>query len=204
MTGDFYECYYPIFDSDTIYNPAIGYNYLFIAKYDINGNVLWARSIGNKLWDPRAGGETVAADKYGNAYVGGWFADTAIFNTDTVYSASDGNTFLAKIGYAQNDVENVHSVKNNWEWEVYPNPNSGQFTIQKLGISGQGLGGSNTSIDIYNIYGQIINSLNPQVETLRQGAIQINLSSQPDGVYFYRVLSTNGTNLGNGKVVLVR
>ncbi len=50
----------------------------FLAKYDANGNYLWAKRMGGKLSDI---GMDVALDRAGNVYVFGRFFDTADFNS---------------------------------------------------------------------------------------------------------------------------
>ncbi len=84
-----------------------GIHDVFIAKYDRDGNYLWARSMGGKADDNGLG---LAIDKTSNVYVTGYFADTAIFDPwataiDTLVSAgrkrpdisySDFDMFIAK------------------------------------------------------------------------------------------------------------
>ncbi len=71
---------------------------LFLAKYDANGNVLWAESTGGLASD---GASSIAVDKLGNIYVAGWFYSTTInfwpyilINTDNTGNTSD--LFLTK------------------------------------------------------------------------------------------------------------
>ncbi len=87
---------------------ALGIHDIFVAKYDAGGNYLWARSMGSKNDD---NGLDIALDKASNAYITGYFSDTAIFNAwgggekDTIVSAgrkrpdlsfSDYDMFVAK------------------------------------------------------------------------------------------------------------
>jgi uncharacterized repeat protein (TIGR03803 family) len=78
--------------------------------------------------------------------------------------------------------------------KVYPNPNKGQFTARLTVANVQ-----SAVMEIYNIMGERVLS-----ETLRytQGNNTVNLSNQPNGIYFYRVLSDNGNLLGSGKVII--
>jgi hypothetical protein len=71
---------------------------IFIAKYDGNGNVIWARKAGGDLRDEAFG---VSTDSVGNAYVTGTFNGTYfIAGSDTVYNehtTTDEDMFCLKI-----------------------------------------------------------------------------------------------------------
>ena len=77
--------------------------------------------------------------------------------------------------------------------KVYPNPNNGVFTIKSSAGSGQSL------VEIYNVLGENIYKSN-----INSVNTEINLSNQPNGVYFYRVLKDNGSRIVNGKIVIQR
>lgn len=85
---------------------------------------------------------------------------------------------------------------------VYPNPSNGQFTFQSSGVSGQ------SSVEVYNELGQQVYSakypLSPSERFSRAGTANysLDLSAQPNGIYFYRVLSQTGNLLGDGKLII--
>jgi hypothetical protein len=61
--------------------------------------------------------------------------------------------------------------------------------------------GSLKNIEIYNVLGaKIFDGMLKQV----QHDCQINLSSQPNGVYLYRIINQSGKPAGNGKFVIER
>lgn len=75
---------------------------------------------------------------------------------------------------------------------IYPNPSKGQFTIQSSVSSGQVL------IEIYNVLGEkLYSQINIQNPT-----VNIDLSSQSNGVYFYRIITQDGSLLGEGKLII--
>ena len=86
-----------IFDNDTLYNLStdISNNDIFIVKYDKDGNVLWARSIGGKGDDEPT---SVASDINGNVYIAGYFnSDTIVFGNDTIVNKNNhGKVLLCK------------------------------------------------------------------------------------------------------------
>lgn len=75
---------------------------------------------------------------------------------------------------------------------VYPNPGNGQFNIV---VSGKEQGAS--EIQVYDVLGQQLYR-----HPLITGNNQIQLSSEANGVYLYRVISDNGNLLGSGKLVV--
>ena len=65
---------------------------IFVAKYDGNGNALWARKAGGGSDDE---GNGVAVDRHGNVYVTGYFAASATFGTNAITGSSQ-EVFVAK------------------------------------------------------------------------------------------------------------
>jgi uncharacterized repeat protein (TIGR03803 family) len=84
------------------------------------------------------------------------------------------------------------------ELKVYPNPNNGQFTIQSSVVSSQ------WSVQIYNVMGEKVFTETLLPQTPKGALIAIDLSTQPNGGYLYRVLNESGGLIGSGKVVIER
>jgi Secretion system C-terminal sorting domain len=81
--------------------------------------------------------------------------------------------------------------------KLFPNPNNGQFTIQVSGLSNYP-DGNLESVEVYNMLGeQVYCKFN-----LQNSECNIDLSSQPAGVYFYRIISDSGSLVGDGKFVI--
>ena len=73
---------------------------------------------------------------------------------------------------------------------ISPNPSSGIFTIQaEEEIKG---------VEVYNVMGEKV-YLTPSPSPKGEGSV-VDLSAQPKGIYFYRVVTANG--VGSGKVVV--
>jgi hypothetical protein len=81
-----------IFGTTTLTN--VGGADVFIAKYDTNGNVLWAKSAGGNTNDY---GASVSTDGIGNLYVLGYFDSPSItFGSTTLTNTGSYDVFIAK------------------------------------------------------------------------------------------------------------
>ena len=81
---------------------------------------------------------------------------------------------------------------------VYPNPSgNGKFEIQIN--NGQWImDNEKARIEVYNVLGENVFSKLSIVNY----PLSIDISNQPEGVYFYRVLGETGNVIGNGKMVI--
>ena len=84
---------YPTVSFDNIILTGHGDYDWFIAKYDVSGNVVWAKSAGSNLGDIARG---VTVDPFGNVYVCGLFSGTMTADGVTVTSSGLFDVFLAK------------------------------------------------------------------------------------------------------------
>jgi len=75
---------------------------------------------------------------------------------------------------------------------VYPNPSGGTFTFQTSVVRGQ------LSVEVYNVLGEKVYSQS----TIDKAQWTVNLTSQPDGVYFYRIISNTGSLIQSGKLLI--
>lgn len=76
-----------------------GINDIFLAKYDLNGNLLWAKQAGGFKNDEALG---ITYDNAGNVYVCGFFNKNATFETTTINGYGGNDIFVAK--YDKNGV----------------------------------------------------------------------------------------------------
>ncbi len=84
-------------DTGTFNLTSAGNSDVFIAKYDANGNYLWAKNMGGSDFDETL---SLAIDNAGNTYITGYFGDTADFDpgpdTANLVSAGSYDIFFAK------------------------------------------------------------------------------------------------------------
>lgn len=91
VTGPFFSSSLT-FGSTTLVN--LGFSDLFVAKFDGNGNVLWAKSVGGANSDET---RSVTTDLSGNIVATGFFSSTSItFGTTTLTNAGSGDMFIVK------------------------------------------------------------------------------------------------------------
>lgn len=72
---------------------SVGQYDIFVSKFDVNGNNIWAKSAGGANYD-FANATTV--DAQGNVYISGYCMETSAFGNVSVVSAGQGDIYLAK------------------------------------------------------------------------------------------------------------
>lgn len=183
------------FGNDTLFTIDTSYYDLpgFLVKYDSSGNVICASMV------PCGGAAEngVASDTSGNyVYFGGVAGIDGIFGNDTVYRDLSATPFIARWRECEPTL-GVSEVKEESEKvKVYPNPSSGQFTFIIASEAKQ----SQCIVEVYNMLGQQVYS-QPNIEN---STFNINLSTQSNGVYLYRVITQTGDIAGQGKIVIAR
>jgi hypothetical protein len=78
-----------IFGNDTLVGSTNYHDQIFIVKYNIAGDVIWARSA---VGDDNSFGECIKSDVNGNIYVTGYFNGSGIINIDSIV-LGNGNSF---------------------------------------------------------------------------------------------------------------
>jgi hypothetical protein len=156
------------FGETTLPNNNFGATKIFVAKYDLDGNVLWANYSGGTCY---AWTGEIAADDIGNVYVTGFFSENSIiFGSDTLYDDTGRDMFLAKLNPNNLTVatENINDIN---DYLIYPNPSNGIFNIKTLGHL--------ETIEIYNSMGELL--------FITKNSNQINLQNYPEGLYLARI-----------------
>jgi trimeric autotransporter adhesin len=176
---------------------------------DPEGNIFIADLANNRIRVINTSGiiNTLAGDGYGGPFGGGFSGDggpataaelnapfgVTVDNSGNVYMVDEINNRVRKVNIAAAGIDNILLLSD--DVTIYPDPNTGSFTIR--GIS-QG-----QTIEIYDYTGQKIyaSTQPPPTGGGASFACQINISSLPDGIYLVRVLNKDGSFFATKKIV---
>lgn len=184
------------FDAITLHSKTMDPS--FLIKFDSSGHALCGTYVDNGNDDYNA----VATMPSGNIvyYAGDAYNfnsdyDTCVFGTDTIKGFGEIG-FLARWQPCLNSQESIPTLTDApADITLFPNPNNGAFTIQV--VSSQWSVDSKMQVEIYNVLGEKVKS-----EELRAESEEIDLTTQPNGIYLYRVLNEGGGLIGEGKIVV--
>lgn len=107
--------------------------------------------------------------------------------------------YIDNINILSPSLTSVQNIVSNYDVKVYPNPSNGIFSVA-ITNSGSGITNSEYRIEVYNVLGEKIYSSQYSIHNTQY---QIDLSNQPNGMYFYRVTEEKGdTFIAGGKLVV--
>ena len=86
---------------------------IFVAKYDLKGNIEWAERAGGNDIDY---GQSICIDKIGDVFTTGFFHGSADFGPDTIRSKGTEDAFISK-----------YSPSGNFDWTEHGGGNSSTF-----------------------------------------------------------------------------
>jgi hypothetical protein len=184
MTGYFTSSFLN-FGGIPVVNTNAGYNEVFIAQYDANGNALWAKGIGGQDHDYGMG---ITANASGDIYLTGYFGSYSLnFGSNMVTNNGSYDVYLAKLSTptAINDLSTFNS-----QLSIYPNPAHNTFTISFNGQSSM----ANGQLSIFDVTGRVLHE-----QVLNQQSTIINQQLR-SGIYFVRV--TAGERVFTEKLVV--
>jgi len=159
--------------------PNAGLGDIFLVKYDINGNVLWAKSAGGGYYDAARSVSTNAA---GNVYLTGDFdSDFLTFGSTTLTNAGSHDIFIAKL--SNNVAANITQNHFNDEIKVFSNPLSSETILQ----TGNLLHYATLAMD--NVFGQTVK----QIKNISGQSVTLERDNLPGGLYFIHLTEDNKT-----------
>jgi hypothetical protein len=117
-------------------------------------------------------------------------------NNNTLYAGgqfdSAGGIVASNIAMYPAPPSGINETNNSVSFNIAPNPSAGIFTIQSSINIGKSL------VEVYNVLGEKVFK---EIRRLADDNL-INLTGEPNGIYLYRVLNTDGGLLGEGKLVI--
>ncbi len=178
----------------TILNNVAGYD-VFVARYEPNGNLVWAISNGGSDFEI-SNGIAVHGSSAVSVYVTGGFATSTLnFGSTTLTNLGARDVFLAKLagGLITGLVERRDAGVS---LQAFPNPTAGKVIVN--------LGGnkivSSFYLEVYNTRGERVYEQWVDSKGLADtGSIEIDLSDKPVGLYLLRM-----EGIGSVQVVVER
>lgn len=176
------------FGSTTLTNS--GSSNIFLVKFNLNGNVQWAKKAGGTYSDIASG---VSVDQTGNVYMAGDFSSGSIsFGTHQLYNAGFSDMYLAKLSV---ETSGTYEFENKlFSFAVYPNPSTEFVNIAFLLHKKH-----NVDIDIYNILGEKYAELIKDIN-LNEGTYSFP-AELPEGIYVITIC-VDGTR--SSKLVVIQ
>ncbi len=137
------------------------------------------------------GGLATAAEMFGPS-------DAKVDTAGNIYIADGVNNVIRKV--TSTISTSIKEQKNNSSISIFPNPSTGIFNLSLSSIK------ENCNVEVFNILGekvlkQILRSAQPARTGTGGDDNLINITNQPNGIYFYRVVSETGDLVGEGKIV---
>lgn len=167
----------------------------FIAKYDSNGNNIWAEQSSIIDSNTVARGLGIIADGDGNCYLTGAFnGPTELGNFILI-----GGGFVAKIGNTASEIyTKKDGLPHNFDLsQNYPNPFNPTTTISyQLPLR------SYVTLKVYDILGSEVATLVNKNETTGNYSVNFNASNLSSGIYFYQLKV--GDNVQTRKMILLK
>jgi hypothetical protein len=151
---------------------------IFISKLDINGNYVWAESLGGSGSES---GNFIYVDASGSIYSTGYFSGIGDFDPGAgVYNLNAAGTtdiYIHKLGQTSNVGITENKITN--KVNIYPIPSSEVITIE-LGISNT----ENIKVQLENTFGQ--NLLEDVIDNYRSS---FNIQYLSSGIYLLKIMS---------------
>ncbi len=182
LTGDFKSSFLN-FGNIPVLNANVGYEDVFIAKYDSNGNALWATGIGGQDRDI---GMAISVNSTGDVFTTGYLSSHSnTFGNITVTNNGSYDVFYAKL--SSDTTSTGVSLNSSSVAKIFPNPFSTQLTFVIV---------ENEPITalLYNFLGQQV------LQQTFTNSTTISTEQLANGIYLYELRNTNGI-LKTGKVI---
>lgn len=169
---------------------------IFVAKFDNNGNGIWATSAGGDSYDE---GILVSSDANGFSYASGIFSNESNFGQLTLTSGGGHDVYLIRLDADGKVFLNPAKQPVSLVFGNYPNPAADQTRIYfELAQT------ATVNLKVIDLQGKII--LEPiQNQRLQEGRseVEISIESLSPGIYLYR-LSTGTGQAVTGKLIVRR
>ncbi len=167
----------------------------FIAKYDNNGNIIWAKQSVIVDSNSIAKGLGIAVGNNGDCYVTGAFTGTISFGNNII----SGSGFVARISNTVlGIVKGKPGIPNHYELnQNYPNPFN-PSTIINYQLPKDGY----VTLKVYDVLGNLVKTLVDGYKQQGKYSVNFDAGNFASGVYFYQINS--GNFLATKKLILLK
>ncbi len=157
----------------------------FITKFDSNLKNVWIKNTqGIENVGSGASGNTICIDENNNnIYMAGSLSGPIKFDDITISKGADAynSIYISQLLYKVETATGIIEGQKNLNFIIYPNPSSGIFTINFKNKTVE------TEICIHDVLGNcVLNKV-----SVKNSNQEIDLSSQPKGIYFLEIVSDN-------------
>ncbi len=150
---------------------------IFVSKLNTDGGFVWAKKLGGAGHEE---GFSVVVDNSGNVHSCGVFVSSTDFDPgDDLFVLDGGDNGDPYVHKMKALLTGIESSVNSFVVEVslYPNPNSGVFTIRGEDIQ---------RIELYGIEGKLIET----IELKGKSSYQVQLGNETKGLLFAKVITS--------------
>lgn len=163
------------FGTTTISN--VGSFDIYVAKYDANGNALWAKSQGG-IYDEVCNG--ISSNANGNVFITGWFrSPTIAFGTTSLMNVDNiGNTADAFIAWLDG-ITGIANMRSNSGVSIYPKNPAKDLLV----ISYPAFLDKDVFITIADITGKIVY----KTAVLNSQKLEVNTNDFAEGIYLVQI-----------------
>ncbi|MCF8234838.1 MAG: T9SS type A sorting domain-containing protein [Bacteroidales bacterium] len=159
---------------------SLGMADVFVASYDANGGISWAKSAGGAENDY---GYSLGLDQNNNVYLCGIFTEEALFGQHSIDGWAGHDIFVAKISGTGSGImygNFIHKIS------LYPNPAGKQFSLNIERVNDEQL-----KVLITDVSGRIIEKRHAGNSLSIKGII-FNTAGYENGTYLVNVYSEKG------------
>jgi hypothetical protein len=161
------------FGTSTLTNSNMGYDDIYIVKYDKQGTITWSKSFGGSDYDYITG---LSSCRNNDILITGYYASPSItFGSSTITNEGNYDLYCAKLSATTGSIKLFTNGK---EISFYPNPAVSNITIVTM---------QHSEIEISNIQGQLIKTI-----ATNEGKTNVDVSAFPSGVYVVEVKTNKG------------
>jgi uncharacterized repeat protein (TIGR03803 family) len=177
-------------------NPLTNIEKVLVRFNDTNG----MNPLGTVVEDSARGllfGMTALGGKYNDGVIFSYNINTGKDSILLNFDGSNGRVLLADLLMVKDSSTGINEIRNDVAGvKLYPNPSNGIFTVA---LCHPELVSGSQTMGVYNVMGQKVyyGMLNRV-----QHDYNIDLSSKPGGIYFYRVTSVDGSLVREGKLII--